>query len=238
MKKTILAAVIGLMAASSFAAGSAGAAGPTFVNSQVSGSVLSVNGGSSQSGASNQQTASVTATATNVTANSVNTATSAGSGYTTSTGYAYNLSTGNASGSASSAGHAVQDSVGGESNNYAGVGSGYEVSGSTDSIQAGTNQGAAFVSNTSGDFSSQVATGFSGSGTPTRSTTATANTTGNGYANTVNFNGVYLDGNNVEFGGDSNPVSAGDINNVGSATFSAQAVNGSSVSISTPQTGE
>lgn len=218
MKKNLIAlavAALGLGSSLAFATQpGAVATGGGLVGSQVGGVAFSANGGTSQSGASNQQSATIsvqTQTGFNQSSPSQNgvsvpttssIATQTITGSTTSSGYAYNLSTGSGWGGAASQGVAVQAGIGAESVQTIGSGDGVEASGTVDQVVAGKNSGSGFAAQTGGTETSTVgvveSTSTSGSSnsisnpkTITDTDTFTANTSGSTYANTEDFDGVY-----------------------------------------------
>lgn len=240
MKKQIAIAIsalfmsgVALATPPSAATLTAGALGAANVTAAVNGSSSAgLAGGNSQSGAQSLQSATVGVYSnTQVPGGNINGAQNAASGangYTNSQGYAYNLSTGAASGAAAMTGSAYQAAVGKESTTAvvyptsngsvtvpSGSGAGAENSGTSQFINAGTNQGASVGAASAGNFGSQV--GFTTNSTNVNlpdGTTPSANSTVNLVAGatggtssvTSTTNGVYQNGNQIVFGGNSNKV--------------------------------
>jgi hypothetical protein len=118
----------------------------------------------------------------------------------------------------------------------AGTGAGSESSGTQDSITAGTNAGAAVGATSGGNFGTQVGYTTTSTAVPLSDGTApnsqqtinlTAGTNGGTYSTTSTVNGVYLNGNNIDFGGNSNTLSlVGDnapVQNSASGAYTANA---------------
>lgn len=212
---------------------SAGALGQTGVAAVVGGtSSAGVAGGNSQSGALSQQSATVGVYSNTQVpggnANGAQNAASGANGYTNSQGYAYNLSQGAASGAAQMSGTAWQAGAGTEATSNAsyptsngnvnipqGAGAGNEHSATSQAINAGMNQGASVGAASAGNFGSQI--GFTTNSTQVNmpdGTTPNANSTVNVVAGatggtssvTSTTNGVYQNGNQIVFGGNSNHV--------------------------------
>jgi hypothetical protein len=209
-----------------------GVAGLAGVSAAVGGtSSASLAGGSSQSGAQSLQAATIAVTSSyNIPGGAVGqaaTATIGAVGTTSSQNYAYNLSSGAASGGAATVGQAFQGAAGSaqtHSSNTSnaeiptGYASGAEGSSTGATIIAGTNQGAAISSVSGGNFGAEV--GFTTNNTsvsvPTDSSTVstqngdgvqlTAGAIGGTYASTSSADGVYADGNAIDFGGNSNQI--------------------------------
>jgi hypothetical protein len=122
----------------------------------------------------------------------------------------------------------------------AGTGAGSESSGTQDSITASTNSGAAVGATSGGNFGTQVGYTTTSTAVPLSDGTSpnsqqtvnlTAGTNGGTYSTTSLENGVYLNGNSIDFGGNSNQLSlVGDnapVQNSASGAYSANAsING------------
>jgi hypothetical protein len=176
MTKIALAAAALFLSMSAFAAPVSIAVGNTTVNvgNTISGNVTAVNGGFSESQATDSQaatsslTTSVTSGLSSVAGQNVptNTAGTSGTVGIQSSSTAWNVSTGNANGSASDLGNAGAIVGGNEVIPNVATGSGYTGVGSTNSITANSNQGGYTGSVGSGEYSStQTVTGIISGGT-------------------------------------------------------------------------
>jgi hypothetical protein len=235
MKKSILvAALFSVFAGSAFAGGSAPNAVTSSgfnnvnLNNTVTGSVTVVNGGFSESQATNTETAtgmvgsSIATGKSSLNGQNANTQTVGVTGSTSlsSSSTAWNVSSGNANGNASSFG-GVGSVVGGNNviPNVA-TGSGYTGVGSTNSITANTNQGGYTASTASSDFgTSQTYT--SAANSVSVSSTLTGDATASNASGAMVVNGVTL---NIP-----TSISIGD-----SATFTATGTDATGINESAP----
>jgi hypothetical protein len=239
MKRTLIAAAILALSASAFA-GTPTAVGNTNVNvnNSIGGNVTAVNGGFSESQATDSQaaTSSLTTTASrglsSVAGQNVPTETAGTSGTVSisSSSTAWNVSTGNANGSATDLGSAGAVVGGNEVIPNVATGSGYTGVGSTNTITANTNQGGYTGSVGSGEFGStqtvtSISTNTAGSNTSSLgiSSTLTGNATVDNVSGIESVNGAALNAPAILGVGDSGTFTAtgsGSITIIGNAPVS------------------